>query len=123
MSITNNTKSHHVSADLILRAKHNPIMIAGRCPIQNCNRRTSHILYFFVGPNLNIRSFYAALCERHAEEKKAYYEDRLNRETEIVFIEDINKRTRERGEDKNIVAVKDKEDIKVVDTVRDEQEK
>jgi len=95
-------------------------MVAGRCPIKNCNRRTSHILYFYVGPKLDIRSFYAALCEKHAEEKKAYYEDRLNRETEIVFIEDINKRTRERGEDKSIVAVKDKEDIKVVDAKEDE---
>lgn len=76
------------------KSKHSPYIGKARCPYSKCAKQTTHILYFLVGPNLDIKSMYGALCENHANQLKEDYSQ--FRECVIVPIDEINKRTEER---------------------------
>jgi len=78
----------------IRRSRHNPIIGKGKCMIPKCKKQSEYILYFLVGPDLNIKSLRGALCQTHAEEEQEDY-SRFNRETRIEPIDAINQRTQE----------------------------
>lgn len=59
-----------------------------RCPYPKCTKLTTHILYFLVGPNLDIKSQYGALCEAHANQLKEEYSK--FRECQIIAIGELN---------------------------------
>lgn len=59
-----------------------------RCPYKKCGKQTTHILYWLVGPNLDIKSMYGALCELHANAVKEDYAQ--FREGLIVSIDELN---------------------------------
>jgi len=76
----------------IRRSRHNPIIGKGKCMIPKCKKQSEYILYFLIGPDLNIKSLRGALCQTHAEEEQEDY-SRFNRETRIEPIDAINQRT------------------------------
>lgn len=75
---------------------HDPMIGKTRCMISKCMKRTEYILYFLVGPNVDIKSMRGAMCKDHAQSELEYYSQQLNRECHIELIDDINKRTGER---------------------------
>ena len=76
------------------KSQHNPIIGKARCPYSKCGKQTSHLLYFLVGPNLDIKSMNGAYCEAHTNQVKEDYSQ--FRDGFVVSIDDINKRTEER---------------------------
>ena len=81
------------------KTDHNPLIVSARCPTKNCGKKTTHLLYFLVGPNLDIKSFYGALCETHAIKTKEDYSQ--FRECVIISIEETNKKIQENLDKQN----------------------
>lgn len=82
--------------DIKDKPEHIPFIGKSKCMIKNCKKRSEVILYFLVGPNIDIKSMRGAMCKDHAESEKEYYSSQLNREVRIEDIDSINKKVKEK---------------------------